>query len=308
LHISQALVAFLLPPLVYNWVAWWITFHMHFMHPTGCWIGACFAIIPFWTAFAAWWRIGKRDQGWSKHLAIWFFIAWVSSAIMSEVNYWYNMHPFYALSSLKTYTDIDPTEVSGSRVMDAGKVGFVKGSRVVTDLAMTFTAWDIFCVAPISTPAGLPSQGSKLASYDFWAIGVNCCKSGQVSFNCGGVGDISSRSGLRLVDQEQYRYFRLAVEQAEAAYGIAAKNPAFFYWVQDPDRQLSYFFQNGFKTWIMMTSLHFVVNVMGLVCFIMFNAARNVPKPHELHAHWHSHIADDHPEANLPRDRDGYNH
>ena len=41
-----------------------------------------------------------------------------------------------------------------------------------------------------------------LRSYDFWAVGINCCNQGRDGlFRCGEYANIHARSGLRYMDQ-----------------------------------------------------------------------------------------------------------
>eukprot|EP00929_Paragymnodinium_shiwhaense_P025801 TRINITY_DN15523_c0_g1_i1.p1 TRINITY_DN15523_c0_g1~~TRINITY_DN15523_c0_g1_i1.p1 ORF type:complete len:380 (-),score=65.94 TRINITY_DN15523_c0_g1_i1:446-1585(-) len=269
-NVPQACAALLVPPIIFGHVAWMITFYTHYEFGRAAWFFASLALLPLLIV----WQMQKkaaregRKNAWYGYFIIVFALTFVYAAITSELNYWYFLHPFYSLRAMRTYTDINPSEVSGMRVMDAATVGFMQDARVVTDMAMSFTTWDVYCVAPIASPAGLPSQGGKLASYDFWAVGINCCKSGQTNFMCGEHDNPLAKKGLRLVDPEQVKYFRLAVQQAEAQYGIEARHPVFFHWVQDPDQQLARFFEQGFKNWIMAGVLHWCLTMLVLVFYV----------------------------------------
>lgn len=77
-----------------------------------------------------------------------------------------------------------------------------------------------------------------------------------------------AQAGLRQIGDEQRRFYRLAVQQAEAAYGIQAPNPVFFHWVHDPQMQESLFFEVGLQNLILANSIHFAANVAALVAFI----------------------------------------
>lgn len=268
--------AILAPPVIFFIVAWAITYYTHFEYGRAAWFWTLPGLVPSYLAFRLRQKAvaeGKQTS-WYTYLLVIFTVSFVYAALVSELNYWYFTHPFYSLRAMRTYSDVNPAETSGMRVMDAASVGFVNDARVVTDMAMSFTTWDVYCVAPISSPAGIPTQGGKLASYDFWAVGVNCCKSGQTNFMCGEHDNILAKKGLRLVDPEQLKYYRLAVQQAEAQYGIEAKHPVFFHWVQDPDMQLARYFEQGFKNWIMAGALHFFANILALVLWVVAPASR----------------------------------
>ena len=45
-----------------------------------------------------------------------------------------------------------------------------------------------------------------MASYDYWAVGVNCCKGGN--FRCGEYNNPKAKNGVRLMDDTQRSYFK----------------------------------------------------------------------------------------------------
>jgi hypothetical protein len=269
--IPQAAAGMMVPPMIFTFVAYVLTFYQHFRFGRLAWVFALCGLIPLFAAVSARSKAtarGRRNP-WHLYYIIMFAVSWILAAVVSEINYQYFMHTFYELQSMRTYTNIDPSEVSGMRVMDAASVGFVDDARVVTDMAMSYTTFDVYCVAPISTASGLPSQGGKLISYDFWAVGINCCSSAKTNFNCGQLDNPRAKMGMRLVDNDQVSMFKLAVQQAEAAYNVEARHPVFFYWTQDPDKQMVSFFGHGFKNYVMAGTAHFALSFLVLAMFMV---------------------------------------
>merc|ERR1740129_702615 len=119
---------------------------------------------------------------------------------------------------------------------------------------MGFKNLDTYCVAPVVSAtngtASSPSTASATAAtpeYDFWAVGINCCSGHMPDFHCGEFYNSNARSGLRLMRDDQRAYFRLAVQQAEAAYNIQATHPLFLYWMQDPSTEVSAYQDDAYK-------------------------------------------------------------
>merc|ERR1719310_321490 len=140
------------------------------------------------------------------------------------------------------------------------------------DMGMSFTMWDTYCVAPISSAnsgsVNSRSPGPTLASYDLWAVGKNCCRSDNPTFACGQYQNIKAKSGLRQTNEAERLYYALAVQQAEAAYGIEAKHPIFFHWVEDADAAMQKFYSRGFALWVFFIFMHFTINAFVVVMLV----------------------------------------
>lgn len=132
---------------------------------------------------------------------------------------------------------------------------FADGTGLDMRKAMGFKNLDIYCVAPII------KGDDKLAFYDFWAVGMNCCSGVSADFRCGEFNNPHARSGLRLMQSEQRPFYRLAVQQAEAAYNIKATHPIFFHWMQDPVAETDIFRDHGYRYYL-----------IGIFSFFAFNA------------------------------------
>lgn len=273
----KAMFALVGPPLDFLYVFSLLTFDTHFWYPTFVWVLVQIGFLPVFFSIMASKGAGAfkvydsqvqaAGAKWYRLLSFLFLFAYVAGCIAGELNYWFFSHQFYFLDSMKTYSNINPAETPGVQLMDAGKVFFSSGARVATDMGMSYTTWDVYCVAPITTDAGMSSQGRTLTTYDLWAVGVNCCRSADTNFHCGAYGDPAARAGLRQISENQRGFFRLAVEQAEAAYNIRSAHPVFFYWVQDPSEEESEFFTEAFMNWCMLSSLHFMSNMFVVIWF-----------------------------------------
>merc|ERR1719291_811355 len=127
--------------------------------------------------------------------------------------------------------DVDPRDGPAAQYLDVGRIVFKDGSRIAEELSLGYKDGDTYCAAPIVAN----SSSKPLASYDFWAVGINCCSPvPPISFWCGQAepGDTRARGGLRWMGGAAQRHnFGLAIEQAEAEYGYAAgKNPMLLTW------------------------------------------------------------------------------
>merc|ERR1719253_220468 len=89
------------------------------------------------------------DPRWNIFAAILLLGAWVAGMIVGEYTYWYFMQPFYALRSMKVYNNISPSRTNGAELMDAGQIHFAEEEHLQTDMSMSYTNYDVYCVAPI---------------------------------------------------------------------------------------------------------------------------------------------------------------
>eukprot|EP00913_Durusdinium_trenchii_P009404 g8838.t2 len=143
---------------------------------------------------------------------------------------------------------------------------------------------DTYCVAPIILGK------DQMASYDFWAVGVNCCPGQSPDFRCGEYNNAHARAGLRLMSDVERPFYRLAVQQAEAAYNIRTKppicpkqcvwwshqfglsrteHPMFFHWVQDPVALTNEWISDGHRFVFKSMGVFFVFNFFCVSCAII---------------------------------------
>lgn len=235
-----------------------LTFSFHYQHPTLAWVCVGLGLLLVFAALGLAYRAKRssegRDPSWYMFSAICLLLAVVLAAIFGDMNFWYNMQPYYDIENLNTYPSVNPATEKGQQLMDAGRVYFADGTKLDGSKAMGFKNLDLYCVAPIV------NGNAQLASYDFWAVGLNCCSGVSSDFRCGEFNNPHARSGLRLMRDDQRPFYRLAVQQAAAAYNIQATHPLFFYWLQDPVAEMNAYRDEGFKYFLLGIFTHFAFN------------------------------------------------
>jgi len=193
---------------------------------------------------------GNNHPFWFSYNVLFSSLALITGYFLARYNYDLNLLPYFVMSGLHSYGTVDPLMTKGQMVMDGGIFNFTEDSVLDIPHAMAFRgADDVYCVAPISvTGPNATSPPAALPSYDFWAVGTNCCNGngnqGQI-FRCGEWDVTDARGGLRVLKDDQTPYFRLAVQQAEAAYNIKAVSPVFLYWMADPKGEIDAYLNDG---------------------------------------------------------------
>jgi hypothetical protein len=254
-----------MPWLMFCIIYWALSFSFHYQYPTAAWMIFALGLLGVIVAAALAYRARKQNRE-----GMWYNFAWLSlliavvfAGLLGDMNFWYNMQPFYDIENLNTYPNVNPAKEKGQQLMDAGRVYFTSGARLNNKFAMGFKNLDLYCVAPIVV------GDEAIASYDFWAVGLNCCSGVASDFRCGEFNNLHARSGLRLMRDDQRPFFRLAVQQAEAAYNIKATHPLFFYWMQDPVAEMNSYRDDGFKYYLLGIFTHFAFNLFCVVCAVV---------------------------------------
>merc|ERR1719171_3468930 len=271
MNIVAILINVFMPWALFMTVFAVMSFSLHYQHPQlvyfVCFVGVIIVLIAMLLAYSA---MRKKRMGFSDTEPMWYSFAaaaltaaLILAVVFGDMNFFYNMQPFYDIENLNTYPGVNPTQDKGQQLMDAGKVYFTEGSKLDMSKAMGFRNLDFYCVAPIVAGA------SNLTSYDFWAVGVNCCSGASSDFHCGEFNNIHARAGLRLMKDDQRPFFRLAVQQAESAYQIKAEHPLFFTWMQDPIAQANSYRDEGFKYYLLGIFTHLAFSIFCVVCAVI---------------------------------------
>jgi len=271
IDLFSLLQALLIPWGVFAGVAAVLTFRVRL---AGLWI-ALLVLLVVRMAYMAReaWRRRFQPQGYAVLLIALF---WLTTAVVGFIAGLVigkggsaMMKPYDVFTSMSIYFDVNP-DVPGAQMVDAGRVLFLPGSRVAGGMAAGFKSGSVYCVAPVTLGKPLPG-----ASYDFWAVGVDCCPGdgNKVDFRCGDVGDPAAYAGVRLLDDGQRPYYRLAVQQAEAAYRIRAPRPIFFHWSRDPIAEVHDSFYKARRRFSAAAATAFTVQFF-LMCILATILAR----------------------------------
>lgn len=180
------------------------------------------------------------DPLWLGLMSLLCLVGWVWSVLYASSNFFDFMQPYYDLQQLNVYEGINPSTMVGNQFMDFGILGFVPTATVNRSLSMAFKNGHTYCAAPLVVNHTAP------ISYDFWAVGIDCCSS-QYDYNCGQLG---AHSGLRVARDSLRSFYQLTVKQAAATHDIPVNNPVFFEMVNDPSVQINGFQDEGVKSFL----------------------------------------------------------
>lgn len=164
---------------------------------------------------------------------------------------------------MKTYPHLDASKERGQSTMDAGRVHFAVGNHVDIARSWHFTHDQVYCVAPI-VGATAPTSGS----YDYWAVGKNCCGITSSDFRCGDADNANARSALRNLDLASTPYYRLAVQQAETSHGLLSAHPLFFTWTTDPLFTMETMRESGVNVFFLSCCMYFVFTLICSLCAV----------------------------------------
>jgi len=250
LNIVPALICLFLPWGLFVFDFWISSFAIRYDNP---WVydvavaGSVFVVLVFaaaavWSRYKIYLRDTERDPSWILFLAVSMTLACAVGLFQGENNYRANARPYYDFHSLSSYTGVHVDGARGQQVMDAGAVAFAPGTGLDITRSEGWKEGTMYCVAPIVLGNATP------ATYDFWAVGTDCCSGYRPNFHCEGWYQ-KDYGGLRVMDGSKDKY-RLAVQQAEAAYGIRAVHPLFFEWMRDPIKTVNGWQSKAWNTFV----------------------------------------------------------
>merc|ERR1719229_1350029 len=136
---------------------------------------------------------------------------------------------------------------------------FTRDSHLDIDKSIGFKRGTMYCVAPIV------SGTERLASYDFWAVGTDCCSGDAPDYHCGEYRNPHAHAGLRILSESQQNFYQLAVGQAEVAHRLTATHPLFFTWTVDPIAEVSDNQDAGLRYFLLGTLCFFAFQLFAVV-------------------------------------------
>lgn len=256
-----------LPWGVFIWILGTASFKVMYTSPGLGYANLAGAIVIWLVAVLVAWNRRKNDPEptWYTFFALAVGIAIFSAwALGTDIFQRYSL-PYLELKDLKNINNLDVSKELGQNVMDAGVVYFADGNKIDTMRSWHFVHGKVYCVAPIIK--GAPGSAvPETGSFDFWAVGEDCCSVSSSDFRCGAYDNPLARSGMRRLGGEQQMYFRLAVEQAETLYGIMSSHPIFFEWQQDPLEVVNSWHAKAFTRYILYTLAAFCTVLTGVAC------------------------------------------
>jgi len=235
------------------------SFWVMYAHPRIAWglIGFMYALCVLMIAVAFWARRFEPDPTWFTYAALAVLVMAIGGTVAGQANFKNFSEPYFKIHDLKVIREIDASYTPGKNVMDGGIFMFGSGNGLDETRSWHFTFKHTYCVAPIITNTTAPLS----QSYDFWAVGKDCCSTSSSDFRCGSWGLAGKGGGIRMLSGGDMKYYKLAVQQAESLYNINAPNPILLTWSSSPDLEVSSWNQQVFKNYMMMVAVALVASL-----------------------------------------------
>lgn len=262
-NVVPMFLATFIPWGIFLWCAGLTSFHLMYRSPAMAYGGVALAGI-LWlllsgTAFYA--RMFEANPTWFTYLAVAVLAAIIGGTLVGTGIFNTYTREYYHIKDLKTFTNLDIGKSNAADMMDAGMLEFQPGNRLDTFKSWHFMSGSLYCVAPIVSdnspvPLGL--------SYDFWAVGKDCCSSSDADFRCGSWGAAKAQSGIRVTDDSDIAMYTVAVQQAETLYNINSKHPIFISWSTNAIQEVEFLTQCAFKSYVVSCLFAFICFLFGM--------------------------------------------
>jgi len=223
-------------------------------------VGAVFVLWFFVAAAALWARRTVTDPTWFTYTALMVLAMAIAGTQMGLGNYKSYSKPYFDVNQLKVVSGIDASTVQAKTVMDGGLFNFKYGNHLDIQKSWHFRWQTTYCVAPIVTNDTAPLS----QEYDFWAVGKECCSTGAADYHCGAWRTQGTAGGIRVVNEGDLYYYKLAVQQAESLYGISAPTPIFLSWSPAPWLEVESWNQQVFKNYLFMSVMALVICIFTM--------------------------------------------
>lgn len=219
------------------------------------WLGSVFA--------AVYARFRIAEPTWYTYLCCALGVAVVAGPLCGDHIFRSLTQHYYRVGDLKTLHGVDVAVDKGDAMLDAGIVDFAQGNYLDGMRAWHFKHHSAYCVAPVVTNR---TAGPVSGSYDFWAVGKDCCSLTSSDFRCGAWGHPHADRAIRVLADQDMAFYRLAVQQAETLYGLVAANPVFFKWSDDPEAEVASWFAQAMRNFTFDLAVAFMVSLVALSC------------------------------------------
>ncbi|CAE8615540.1 unnamed protein product [Polarella glacialis] len=262
LNVVAACLCLFVPWLLFCFTSAIYSFSVHYYSPALVYAGSVVVSVILGSAryllgenFS---RDGFISASWVFFLLVTCLAAFVLGIAFGNYNFYSNMQVYYDVTNLNSYVGVDPATMRGQELMDAGRVEFVAGTQLDLKHSVGFKNMDVYCVAPIIAKTGV------LATYDFFAVGKNCCSEDAADFKCGAYSNKYAHAGLRVVNDADRDFYRLAVQQAESTFAIKAVHPLFLYWTDNASSDTEAYSRAGYQ-WLLVVMFAYFAFQLTLV-------------------------------------------
>eukprot|EP00927_Polykrikos_kofoidii_P015720 TRINITY_DN17025_c0_g1_i1.p1 TRINITY_DN17025_c0_g1~~TRINITY_DN17025_c0_g1_i1.p1 ORF type:complete len:346 (-),score=19.72 TRINITY_DN17025_c0_g1_i1:231-1268(-) len=237
-------------------------FWVPYLYPAVVWIVLIIVFIAcaVAVALAIYHRTRDADPTWYTYLAIMVCIAAIWGTCSGMDIYQKYSKPYYQIEDMKVLAHVDASKELGQNLLDSGIVYFASGNVIDQTRSWHFKHETTYCVAPIVASG----ESGKQKSFDVWVVGKDCCSIGGSNFRCGDWAVNGARSAIRSLDDQSVKFYRLAVQQAEALYDVTSTNPVFFYSSVDPMNEVHGWRTHAFNRFCYSAEEFFVLSLITI--------------------------------------------